>query len=228
MNLYVNDICIGLHSKCNWNCSYCIARDPKAIIDEDDIFNQIVPIKNRLGKLELSGGEPGLLSENFWNKLFNLTDHKLAICTNGTFIHNDYHIKFKNKIRSILVHCVPELDQDIHPKILQLKKEKVPYKLSFSIVVHNKNIHLLDAFLNKYSNIQFNLFFTDATFKPFHHNELYNYNIQPESGMELFKILANKSKYSQYTNILMKAILSKNFKYLNSWSAKNHEIKKFK
>lgn len=213
---------MGLHSKCNWDCPYCVSKDPNAIIDEDEILKQIYPIRNRLGRLELSGGEPGLLSNSFWSKLTSMTQHKLAICTNGTFIHNDYHIKFEKDIRSILIHCVEELDQDIHQKILNIHNTSTPYIVKLNIVVHNKNHHLLYNFLEKYKGIQFTIFFTDSTFTPFHHNNPYDYPLNKDSVISVIKTLS-KFNYMTYTNRLMRMIIKDDYRYLNTWSSQNHE-----
>ena len=223
--LYVNELCVGLHSKCNWDCTYCIAKKPNAIIDEDEIFEQLIPIKNRLNKIFLSGGEPGLLSENFLERLTNLTNHKLGICTNGTFVHKNYHIKFEKNIRSILIHCVPELDEDIHPKILEMADKIFPFTVDYTIVIHDKNSHLLEAFLKKYHHIHFSLCLTDETFYsyPYPTPELfYDFPIKEKTALELIKIFSKCSGYSDFSDLLVKAILKKNFKYLNMWSDKNH------
>jgi organic radical activating enzyme len=224
MKLYVNEFCIGLHSVCNWNCPYCIARDPNGTYDEDEILNEIKPIKYKLKDVYLSGGEPGLLSTYFWDELFNMTEYKLAICTNGTFIKKGYHIRYESKIRSIMIHCVKELNYDIDDEILKVINNKTRYSVEPVIVIHNKNSHLLEEFLEKYHQLNFSLFFTDTTFSPFHHNNEYDYPIQKKSCMEIIKILGKYNKYSRYTTPLTKSIIKNDYRYLNKWSQMNRGL----
>jgi organic radical activating enzyme len=224
MTLYVNEFCIGLHSFCNWNCKYCIAKNNNIEYNEDQILNEIRPIKHALKDVYLSGGEPGILSDKFWNELFQMTQYKLAICTNGTFILKNYHIKYEKYIREIFVHCVSELDEEINPIILDFISNKQSMKVTPNIVIHDKNHHLLHDFLKRYDNIKFDLLFTDSSFKTFHTDEPYQYAIQAEACINIFKVLSKFKKYTNYTTSLMKAIIKKDYKYLNSWSQMNREL----
>jgi len=222
--LYVNEFCIGLHNVCNWKCPYCIARDPNGAYNENEILNEIKKIKYKLKHVFLSGGEPGLLSDDFWYKLFHMTDYKLAICTNGTFIKKNFHVKYEKHIREIIIHCVSELDQEIDKKILHFIEDNHNYNVVTNIVLHNKNSHLLYNFLKKYPNINFSLFFTDSTFTPFHFEGKYDYPIQYKSCMEIFKALGKIGGYSNYTNRLIKCIINNNYTHLNSWSHMNRGL----
>lgn len=225
MSLYVNEFCIGLHSHCNWNCDYCIAKNNQILYSEEQILSEIEPIKHKLKSVYLSGGEPGILSDDFWYKLFHMTNYKLAICTNGTFIKKDYHNKYKKHIRELYIHCVSELDKNIDKDILNIIRNKQSYIVTPTIVAHNKNSHLIYDFLKRYSDITFNILFTDSSFKTFHTDDPYEYPIQEEACMELFKALSKFKQYSQYTNYLIKGIVKNNFTYLNSWSYMNRELK---
>lgn len=224
MKLYVNEFCIGLHSHCNWNCPYCIAKNNELPLDEDEILEEIYKIRHLLKSVYLSGGEPGILSDYFWDKIFEMTDDKLAICTNGTFIHKDFHLKYFNKIREIIVHCVQELNQNIHPKILDFIRNFPRHTDVANIVVHRQNSHLLYEFLKKYKDIHFSIFFTDSSFVPFHTTEEYNYPIDAESCMEIFKVLVKIGGYSNLTSNLMKALIKNDFRFLNGWSKMNRAL----
>jgi len=224
MSLYINEFCIGLHSFCNWDCKYCIAKNNDFEVNETEILKEIEPIKHKLKDVFISGGEPGILSDDFWNKLFHMTDYKLAICTNGTFIKKNYHIKYQKYIREIFIHCVPELDKEIEPLILDIINNKQSYMITPTIVIHNNNSHLIHDFLTKYSDIRFVLLFTDSTFSPFHTDEPYYYAIQAESCLKIFKTLG-KFNYSHYSNLLIKAIIKNDYRHLNSWSKMNRELK---
>ena len=222
--LYVNEFCIGLHSKCNWNCPYCISKNNNIPMIESEILEEVVKRKHVLGQVFLSGGEPGLLSESFWDSLFNISEHKLSICSNGTFIKQKYHIKHNNKIRSIILHCVSELDQEIDQEILDWYTQKHKYNKELNIVVHNKNSHLLYDFLKKYEHINFLLYFTDETFHMIHSDEPYDYSIKKESAINIIKELGKIKNYSNYSNILTKAVIKNDYKNLNSWSYMNREL----
>jgi len=223
-DLYVNEFCIGLHSQCNWSCPYCIAKNNNIPYTEADILEQIEPIKHMLGNVFLSGGEPGILSESFWSKLFEMSTFKLSICTNGTFVLQDYHEKFSEFIREIIIHCVQELTDDIHPKILKLIRSLAPYKIVPNIVVHDQNADHLDEFLERYPDIEFSIFFTDGSFETFHSTEPYRYAIQRESAVVIMKALKQR-KYEKYLNKITLAIIKNDFKYLNDWSNVNRELK---
>jgi len=217
--LYVNNICIGLLNICNWNCKYCIAKRIGQIVDEDNIIKQIIPIKHKLKTLVLSGGEPGLLSVDFWDKLFALSDYKLSICTNGTFIIKGLHERYKSKIKTLIIHCVQEIDQDINPMVLDfIRHDNIPYDIN--VVIHKKNAHLIKSFLNKYNDIQFMINFTDSTFI----RGDYEYAIDKEAAMEIVKQLTNFKGYAKYSSKLIRCIIRNNFIYINDWSPENKEL----
>lgn len=224
MSLFVNEICIGLHSKCNWNCKYCVARWDDAEIDEVEIIDKLYPIRNKLKKLWLSGGEPGLLSVPFWDYLFYITPSSLKICTNGTFIIRGYTERYKLMINQIMIHCVEELDQDIHPKVLDFIRTSNISKI-VNVVLHKHNVHLLSSFLNKYKDIEIDLNFADQTFTSINaqYNKQYDYALDKESIIEIIKQLSNFKGYNQYTSFLTKKIIQNDFICLNPWSNKNHD-----
>lgn len=218
--LYVNNICIGLLNKCNWNCTYCIAKRVGQIVDEDNIIEQIIPIKHKLRNLVLSGGEPGLLSIDFWDKLFSLTDYKLGICTNGTFVINGLAHRYKSKIKTLIIHCVQELDQDIHPVTLDfIRNPFVP--IVVNVVIHNKNSHLISDFLDKYNDISFSINFTDSTFIK---DDSYDYAINKESAIKIVNQLSKYKGYSTEMSKLIRCIINNNFTYINYWSPDNKEL----
>jgi organic radical activating enzyme len=222
--LFINDICIGLLSQCNWHCNYCIAFDNSKSIDEEYIFNQLYTIRNKLKTLWISGGEPGLLSESFWNRLLDSIDFNLLICTNGTFIVKGYFDKFKDRIRCMTIHTVEELTDDIHPKVLDVLRNKeyiLSGKVVCNIVVHKHNCHQLRDFLTKYSDITFNMNFTDSTFTDKSGIDNYDYAIDRESAMTIVKQLGPLPNYQRFLNIVMHSLLNNNLDFVNSWSLKN-------
>jgi len=218
--IFINNICIGLLSNCNWNCKYCIARDNSKQIDEELILKQIIPIKNKLKTLWLSGGEPGILSTNFWDRLFSLTNYKLSICTNGTFILNGFTDRYKSKIKCIMIHCVKELDHDIHSSTLDfIKNSKI--KKVVNIVIHKQNTHLIRSFLKKYSDIKFDINFTDETFMKYRKDIGYQYVIDKNASIEILHQLSGFGKYYRHSSMIAKCIIKNNFKYLNAWASEN-------
>jgi uncharacterized Fe-S cluster-containing radical SAM superfamily protein len=174
-------------------------------------------MKDKLKTLWLSGGEPGILSDNFWNKLFNLTEYKLKICTNGTFILNGFADKYESKINAITIHCVEELDQDINPIVLNfIKTTKI--KLQVNVVIHRYNAHLIKSFLQKYNDINIVFNFSDESFCKIPD---YKYYINKDAAIEIIKQLSGFKHYGIYTTRLAKCIIKNNFKYINPWSIKN-------
>jgi hypothetical protein len=219
MDFFKNDLCTSILTNCNWNCEYCIAKDNSSPIDEEKIFEYVKSIQNELNYLFLSGGEPGLLSEDFWDKVFNLTNKRLLIASNGTFIKNQYLKKYAKHIKILMIHPVPELDQNIPQYILDI----IPFckyhnvDLWFEIVIHKFNIDLLKPFLLKYPNIHFILSFTDYFYKK-NSNENYRYCIGKEEALQLIHIIKEFPEYSEKLTLLMLSILLNDFTYLNSWS----------
>lgn len=231
MPLYVNDLCIGLHSKCNWRCKYCVARWDDAIIDEVKIIEELEPIKDKLRTLWLSGGEPGLLSIEFWDYLFYITSHPLNICTNGTFIKRGFVNRYKSLIRRLMIHCVEELDQEIDPTVVDFIKN-TGVNISVNIVVHKENTHLIYDFLNKYKDLCFiDINFADQTFAEINnqYNKPYDIVMDERAVYATIRELGKLGKdgkfgnYGKYTDFLMRKYIQKDFSHLNKWSNKNHD-----
>lgn len=224
MPLYVNELCIGLHSKCNWRCKYCVARWDNAVINEIQILDELLPITDKLKTLWLSGGEPGLLSVQFWDYLFYITKCSLKICTNGTFIRRGYVDRYYNLIQQLMIHCVEEIDQDIDPYILQFIRE-TNIDTIVNIVIHKNNPHLIGSFLSKYPDIKFVLNFADQSFAEINkqYNKKYDFTPNKASIIETIKQLSKFKGYDPYINFLTKNLIRNNFTQLNCWSNKNHD-----
>jgi organic radical activating enzyme len=221
--MFINDICIGVLTKCNWSCKYCIASNSNPI-DEDVIYDKLYPVRHKLRTLWVSGGEPGLLSEKFWSKLLDSIDFNLRICTNGTFISNGLYDKFKNRIIEVVVHCVRELDDDIDETVLDAIR--TDSKIRVNIVVHKYNTSLVKEFLLKYSDIKFEINFTDITFAKLT-DANYMYAIDREAALAIVKQLGSLPAYVGKLNNIMRALVVDDFTYLNRWSDKNYAISIF-
>lgn len=220
MSLYVNDLCIGLLRTCNWRCKYCTAR-ADVPIDEEQILRDVYPHRHRTSRVWLSGGEPGLLSENFWEEFIRIVDLPLHICTNGTFIKRDLHKKFDRHIAEYMIHCVPDLDEEIDPKVLEFLRNDLKAKVN--VVVHRYNTHLLAEFLKKYPDLIFEINFTDTTFINDVNSETYDYFHTEESLRETIKqLMLTRNHTRDFVNHLVRCLIRKDFKNLNVWSPENY------
>ena len=219
--MFVNDICIGLLQQCNWNCRYCIASKNVEAIDEVAIFKELFPIRHKLEKLWISGGEPGLLSETFWHKLYSSIDFSLKICTNGTFITNGLYDIFKNRVHSLAIHCVNELDQDIDKRLIQAVKEDKTHKIILNIVVHRHNTHMIKDFLTKYKDLgHIHINFTDQTFADITDKD-YDYVIDRKAAENIVKQLGSFPGYNFLVAFIVKGLINNKYDNLNPWSPKN-------
>ncbi|MDX1702370.1 MAG: radical SAM protein [Melioribacteraceae bacterium] len=217
--MFVNDICVGLLSQCNWNCGYCIASNNSSEIDEDSIFSELFPIRHKLKNRWISGGEPGLLSESFWSRVLMSIDFNLMICTNGTFITKGLYDKFRDRISKLMIHCVSELDKDIHPDVLKVVNEERD-KVFINIVVHKYNVDQIRDFLTRYNDISFDLNFADQTFAEQSISN-YDYIIDRKAALTILKQLGSLPKYTLEINRVTRALLDNDYQHLNSWSIKN-------
>lgn len=188
---------------CNWRCSYCeYGRSPSSNIDDDmalDIFN-----KNKDVVTHITGGEPGLLSEKFWDKAFSYKP--LGVITNGTFIKRGYYEKYQDRVSGLYVHAVQELDHDIDPVILDFFKNNKDPRNEISFVVHRRNTSLIKTFLDKYSDILFKITMSGDQFS---NNTLYN--LDRESALEVISVLKDYPQYQKYVNKLFLAIVKNNW-----------------
>lgn len=214
--------CLILLERCNWSCKYCYDDRKKFIIDEPRILKELLAMKHLISTQALSGGEPGLLSEWFWDQLFSQID-TAAIYTNGTFVLKGYADKYAKQIREVMIHCVEELDQEINPKIIDYTKRAK--QCIFSIVIHNDNVHLLDNFLKKYKQFDFRLFFADD----YHVADMHiprSLALTKESAEKVLKVLNQYTTYAPYSNQLIKGIISGNYFEMNKCKVDDEELMK--
>lgn len=220
MPLYVNDLCIGLLRTCNWHCKYCTAR-ADIPIDEECILKEVYPHRHRTAKVWLSGGEPGLLSENFWDEFTRMVELPLRVCTNGTFIKRKLHHKFDHTVAEYMIHCVQDLDEDIDPEVLEFLRTEPKSKVN--VVIHRYNTHLIADFLKKYPDLIFELNFTDTTFVYDYNQKTYDYFHNEESLKNAIRQLSEVKNYTRdFPHKLIKCLIKKDFKNLNAWSPENY------
>lgn len=147
--------CLMATYKCNWDCPYCITNTHSQpdVTDEDILFklNEIQPNS----EVSLSGGEPGLISKENMEIIFNHLlekNCKISVNTNGLFFKK--YPEYNSLIDDYLYHFSENLDLTKDHYIPEINKEKI----TFMIVVTNENYSRLDAFLEKYKEITFSIF----------------------------------------------------------------------
>jgi molybdenum cofactor biosynthesis enzyme MoaA len=140
---------LGVTYKCNWNCSYCISNthlQPYKTLE--NVLQEIDLFENN-SSVTLSGGEPGMLSENDLDIIIKKLQDKniiIDLVTNGLFLEKYSH--FLDRISNVLYHCVEDLETK-----KDIKFYKIENKIKY-ILVYEK-ITDLEYYLNKYSNIHF-------------------------------------------------------------------------
>lgn len=138
--------------KCQWHCNYCCVdthNRPKMSMDDVKAkLEKVIPGYN----VTLSGGEVGTMKREDIEYILTELENKQcrpSINTNGLFIkrYRDLLPRFD----TILYHCSEDLDIDddiiIDPEL----------DLQYLLIVTDLNFHKLEAFLDKYPDIQFHL-----------------------------------------------------------------------
>lgn len=155
-----------LTNACNWNCSYCSRRPKFTNLKYDHILESIEYIfkyhKHHLKHFNLSGGEPGLMSDSFWKeviKLINKYDMKdqVDLYTNGLMFKHKYIIdELIDSIHLVKWHSIEsfENNSELMPVILDHKdkiQQLVVYKnadsLKFIKWLNANKETILDNFL---------------------------------------------------------------------------------
>ncbi len=201
---------------CNWKCSYCddyitesVEEDNLSDQDMLDYLKEHAPAR----KIILTGGEPGLRSEWFWEQFFDtFKDRNIHVLTNGTFILKGFAEKYDKHIDSLLIHSVRELTDNINPKVLEY--HNTYNKSEFSLVVNKLNIDLLSSFLNRYLDVEFKLFFTNS-FHDYTGTKVHKYVIGREEALLIIDILKEFDNCGDASSRLMKGYLTNNFDGIN-------------
>ncbi len=142
--------------KCNWNCSYCcVDTHSREEVEKKVVFNKIKKIEEG-SKVYVTGGEPGTLSQDYLEEIFLKLKEKgclLGLNTNGLFLSR--YPELLKYISDVNYHCSEDLDLKI--PILTFENLKYPVKIDYLLIVHDENEHKLQAFLNYYPEITFNV-----------------------------------------------------------------------
>lgn len=137
---------------CNWHCDYCCVdthNRPTLTMDEVKAkLDKVIPGYN----VTLSGGEVGSMKRKDIEYILDELEKKNcrpSINTNGLFIkrYRDLLPRFD----TVLYHCSENLDIDdeiiIDPEL----------NLQYLLIVTDTNFDKLEAFINKYPDIEFHL-----------------------------------------------------------------------
>jgi organic radical activating enzyme len=137
---------------CNWHCDYCcVDTHNRPTITMEDVkakLDKVIPGYN----VTLSGGEVGSMKRHDIEFILSELEKKgcrPSINTNGLFIkrYRDLLPRFD----TVLYHCSENLDIDDD---IIIDKE---LNLQYLLIITDKNFHKLEAFLNKYPDLEFNL-----------------------------------------------------------------------
>lgn len=135
--------------KCNWFCKYCITNTHN---QQEPDFDDIVKQANKVlpaSRVNISGGEPGLVSYNKLALIIDILNKKncnIRVYTNGEFFK---HTNLLNKVNMFIYHCSENLDNIIDRVHIN--------NISYNIVVSNSNKHNLDTFLKNNKHIKFSV-----------------------------------------------------------------------
>lgn len=151
-------------SECNWECEGCTNKlHPVTKYKSIDVIDEYLTFirdnfsSDELG-IVLSGGETGLISDELLDLVAErLNKFKLAVNTNGTFFTRLNKLKkFKNMFNKLefLWHCVPTLTDEISQDLIDIV-ELSNLSDRKSIILTRSSFHLIDNFLNKYSEYSF-------------------------------------------------------------------------
>lgn len=99
-------------NKCQYKCDYCAC--VQGNVNERDILSNLDKVLGVIGRLKgncsfvLTGGEPGLLSVDTLNGIFQRIGKPLILSTNGLFLDKGYDQLFKEHIQRVDLHVVPQ------------------------------------------------------------------------------------------------------------------------
>jgi uncharacterized Fe-S cluster-containing radical SAM superfamily protein len=141
--------------ECNKTCEYCSAirykeyqyreLDTEVLIELKQIFtglNKILPNE----KYYISGGEPGLLDIDLYQRLFRIIPNNIIVNTNGLFIDRCYHKKLSKYNISYDIHITDEYSD--YPFLKNA---------SYNYLVHKDNYQNLGLLAKRYKHLDINV-----------------------------------------------------------------------
>jgi len=175
--------CLVVTNKCNWNCEYCISDTHNNSRIFEDALNSIKNIPE-YSDVAISGGEPGLLTQEQLIEVITLLKNKNATITiksNGQIFK---HKEVLKKIDSIEYHCSENLD--INDTVIKDYKDLT----NFLVVITDNNICNLRNFLEYHNDIEIEII--PSTF------------IKPLSKKNLILLYKEFKEYFKNTNDIFK------------------------
>jgi len=147
------EVVLYVTNKCNWNCDYCIT-DTHSVDNKvfDELLKKVRDLPDIINSIVLSGGEPGMLSEEQIKILFDIlldANYEINLQTNGLFLEK--YPEYLRYINHIQYHCVESLKDDI------IFYDTDIDNIDYLIVVKKSEYHLLDEFMEKYPDITFSI-----------------------------------------------------------------------
>jgi len=139
--------CLTVTNKCNWNCEYCISDTHNNNRIYEDALDLVKTIPDN-SNVAISGGEPGLLTQEQLMKIILLLKDKnsiISIKSNGQIFK---HKEVLKEIDSIQYHCSENLD--INDIVIKDYKDLT----KFLVVITDNNIHNLRNFLEYHNDIE--------------------------------------------------------------------------
>jgi len=134
---------------CNWSCDFCaVDTHNKPLINREDLENKLQKIDDMREEnlaVTISGGEPGLLSEEIILYILDYLDilgASISLNTNGLFLE-----KYPNLIERfdyILYHCSESLD---FSDVKMYENSKIDYM----IVVNDTNFKNYTDFMDRFA-----------------------------------------------------------------------------
>jgi organic radical activating enzyme len=149
----IKKMAIFLTEKCDKSCHYCdipTLKNPKG--PDLDLINKYLPIIDKdesFVHYTITGGEPGLASEDVWESIFSLIEcHPIRINTNGKFFENGYYDKYKEKIWEVGIHV------DVGEEINILSTDE---GIWYYLPVNKQNFKDVPDYISKYPTLNFSL-----------------------------------------------------------------------
>lgn len=143
--------CISVTYDCNWNCSYCFANGYKSDRSYEKVLSIISDVEEG-SSVNLSGGEPGLLSSLQLMEIVSILKDKgceVYISSNGAIFN---HPEVCNIIDGIYYHCTVDMEPtDV------VNRDYID-KTLYLVIVTDDNIKNLSSFLENNSDISIDIY----------------------------------------------------------------------
>lgn len=137
---------ISVTYDCNWYCPYCLADTHSKKRDFGEVMFLAHSIPSNV-KVTLSGGEPGMLETEQLHRIIGVLKAKgcsVSISSNGMIFS---HPSIVEQVEHISYHC--SMNMELTDEV----NREYPDKTVYMVVVTDKNMHNLEAFLDKHNDL---------------------------------------------------------------------------